>query len=110
VIEDPERDRNNTPGSAGNPKEGGPPVVRDAAAKAKYKRERKLEQFQVPEIYKFDFEAPENAKKPWNDRNEADKYFNHGFNEETWRYHTRDVLARAALTEQLAANSDLQNL
>jgi hypothetical protein len=38
-----------------------------------------------------------------------DKYFNYGFNEETWRYHGREMLERAALAQQLAARNDLQN-
>lgn len=38
-----------------------------------------------------------------------DKYFNYGFNEETWRYHAREMQERAALVTQLAARSDLQN-
>ena len=49
------------------------------------------EELQVPEIYKWDFD---NNEKPWdkNGKQDMDKYFNYGFNEETWRHHARDVL------------------
>ena len=52
----------------------------------------------MPEIYKYDFD---NNPKPWleNNRQDMDKYFNYGFTEETWRYHSRDVASRAALCE-----------
>ena len=59
------------------------------------------EELQVPEIYKYDFDDPKdpNDPKPWNNNGKADndKYFNHGFTEETWKHHARDVvnLARA---------------
>ena len=62
----------------------------------------------MPEIYKYDFEA---TSKPWNEngKQDMDKYFNYGFNEETWRYHAREMLTRAALSQQLAQRADLQN-
>ena len=37
-----------------------------------------------------------------------DKYFNYGFNEETWRYHSKEVLHRAALMQKLMQRNDLQ--
>ena len=45
----------------------------------------------IPEIYNYDFD---NNPKPWldNAKNDMDKYFNYGFNEETWKHHARDVV------------------
>lgn len=59
------------------------------------------EQFSVPEIYKYDMEA---NPKPWNDngKQDLDKYFNYGFNEDTWKYHSREMIERANLSAQLA--------
>jgi len=55
-------------------------------------RERRQEELQIPEIYKFDFD--ELDSKPWeaNGKQDMDKYFNYGFNEETWKHHVRDVV------------------
>ena len=46
----------------------------------------------MPDIYNYDFEDPEKAK-PWNENNGQDmeKYFNYGFNEQTWNIHREDV-------------------
>ena len=72
------------------------------------RRDKRLEQFSIPEIYRYDLEA---NPKPWNDngKQDMDKYFNYGFNEETWRFHAREVLSRAALSQQLSQRTDLQN-
>jgi len=62
----------------------------------------------MPEIYNYDFE---NNPKPWleGNRQDMDKYFNYGFNEETWKHHSRDVLARShpQVLEQLALMPEL---
>lgn len=66
------------------------------------------ENLQIPEIYKYDFEDPEN-KKPWleNNRADMDKYFNYGFNEETWKIHAADVLtAHAFLPGPIEVNQN----
>lgn len=61
------------------------------------KRDRRLEQFSLPEIYNYDFD---NNPKPWNEngKQDMDKYFNYGFTEETWRYHSREMQVRAVLS------------
>ena len=48
------------------------------------------EESHIPEIYNYDFD---NNEKPWekNGKQDMDKYFNYGFNEETWRHHARDA-------------------
>ena len=80
----------------------------DPAARDKQRREKQLEIFQVPEIYKFDFENAQ--EKPWleNGRDNIEKYFNYGFTEETWKLHAQDVLSRSAAAEALAQNPELQ--
>ena len=54
------------------------------------RRDRRLEQFSLPEIYGYDFD---NNRKPWNEngKQDMDKYFNYGFTEETWKYHAREM-------------------
>ena len=71
------------------------------------RRDKRQDMFQIPEIYKYDFES---NPKPWNEngKQDMDKYFNYGFNEETWRYHAREVLSRAPLHSILAQRSDLK--
>ena len=52
---------------------------------------------QIPEIFNFDFND-ENLAKPWKENNgqDMDKYFNYGFNEETWQIYTADVIGAHA--------------
>lgn len=47
-----------------------------------------VEKLCVPDIYYFDFDR-ENLTKPWKDPNAGnlEDYFNHGFNEETFRHY-----------------------
>ena len=58
------------------------------------------EELRIPEIYNYDFE---NNPKPWleNGKNDMDKYFNYGFNEETWRHHARDAQLLAKTLPEL---------
>lgn len=68
--------------------------------------------YALPEIYTYfqDQEAAEKTdpevmpmKKPWEQNKvDLDKYFNYGFNEDTWKIHCKDVLSRAKGIETLA--------
>lgn len=65
------------------------------------------ERFDVPDIYRYDFDA---NPKPWDtNRQDLEKYFNYGFTEETWRHHAHDVLSRAQLAEHLASSAEFQS-
>lgn len=59
---------------------------------------RKSNTFQIPEIFKLDFDKM--PDKPWiTDKDKTSDYFNYGFNEETFVYFQKMVLARAAEVE-----------
>jgi hypothetical protein len=49
------------------------------------------------------------AKRPWEqNRGDQDKYFNYGFNEESWKQHSKDVLSRTGAIEALGKMKDYQ--
>ncbi|CDW73783.1 UNKNOWN [Stylonychia lemnae] len=59
-------------------------------------RRKQIKDFQLPEIYQLDLEAL--PSKPWREqRDKMSDYFNHGFNEETWKKHQQLVLERSQL-------------
>ena len=59
--------------------------------------------FQIPEIYKLDFDKI--TEKPWiTDKDKTSDYFNYGFTEETFVCYQKMVLARAEECE--AHNSE----